>query len=160
MAKGGGNVDVKIDIDIKPVVRYLDGVFHRINHQKPSFVYARERLELANARNFSTNGLPVGGWAPLDPEYAAWKSVNFPGAGTMVQNGKLMKSLMNLNDRSANSISDMNAEFGTSVEYAKFHQYGTSKMPKRQVVYVPVEFSHDLASKMAKYIVQQGYDFR
>jgi phage gpG-like protein len=95
--------------------------------------------------------------ASLHPDMALAQDIH---RLTMVQNGKLMKSLMNLNDRSANSISDMNAEFGTSVEYAKFHQYGTSKMPKRQVVYVPVEFSHDLASKMAKYIVQQGYDFR
>ncbi len=159
MAKEG-NVDVKIDIDIKPVAKYLAGVLYRIEHHKPSFGYAKERLKLANAGNFASNGLPVGGWKPLNPEYSSWKAVNFPGSGPMVQNGNLMSSLMKLTDRTANSTSDMSAEFGTSVEYARFHQYGTTKMPKRQIVYVPNEFPNDLASKMAKYIVLKDYDFR
>jgi phage gpG-like protein len=36
-----------------------------------------------------------------------------------------------------NEINRTQANFGTNVKYAKFHQYGTTKMPKREIVFVP-----------------------
>ena len=53
----------------------------------------------------------------------------------------------------ANSIRLMKATFGTDVEYAKFHQYGTSKMPKRQLVYEPKGFASRVALLSARHVV-------
>lgn len=70
----------------------------------------------------------------------------------MVISKKLFNSLRNLNGP-ANRINDTTAEFGTDVEYAKFHQYGTNKMPKRQLVYEPAGFASQLALITGKYVV-------
>lgn len=109
---------------------------------EPIFRYAREQLRKANAENFSTGGLPVGGWKPRTREYP-WP--------IMVKTGKLAKSLEGLFGP-PNNIGAKSAEFGTKVEYAKFHQYGTTRMPSRKIVFEPRGFARDLASKAAGYV--------
>jgi phage gpG-like protein len=101
-----------------------------------------------NAENFGLGGLPAGGWAPLSPVYGAWKAIRFPGAPPMVRTGRLFASLIDLRGPE-NSIRPKSATFGTEVEYAKFHQYGTTKMPKRKIVFEPVGFSLKTSEDMA-----------
>jgi phage gpG-like protein len=57
-----------------------------------------------------------------------------------------------MNDSAVNVISKDTATFGTNVEYAKFHQYGTTKMPARKIVFTPREFPRELGINMVKYI--------
>lgn len=117
----------------------------------PVFEKARLVLEAANVANFSLGGLPSGGWRPLDAGYASWKAVNFPGAPIMVRTGRLFRSVADLRGP-ANSIRPRSATFGTDVEYAKFHQYGTTKMPKRQVIFEPVGFATKTSEDMAAWV--------
>jgi phage gpG-like protein len=58
-----------------------------------------------------------------------------------------------MNDSSVNVIEKDTATFGTNVEYAKFHQYGTTKMAKRKIVFTPREFPRELGINMVKYMV-------
>ena len=116
------------------------------------FEWARRELAKANAANFTASGLPVGGWSPLKPKYASWKARNFPGAPIMVQGGALRRDLSTLRGP-ANDIRKTSAKFGTSIEYAKFHQYGTTRMAKRQIVFEPPLFSKQLAQKAKRHIV-------
>jgi phage gpG-like protein len=95
----------------------------------------------------------VGGWAPLDRGYAAWKIANFPGAKKMNIDGKLFRSISNLEESAVNKIEKTSATFGTEVKYAKFHQYGTSKMPARKIVFEPAGFSRDISDKMENFVV-------
>lgn len=116
------------------------------------FQWARAELAKANAANFSSSGLPVGGWSPLKAKYASWKSRNFPGTPIMVQSGSLRRDLTTLRGP-ANEINRTRARFGTSIEYAKFHQYGTTRMAKRQIVFEPPLFAKQLAEQAKKHIV-------
>lgn len=143
---------VKVSCDAEKTLKYLDGMVERSRDFSPIFRWAKKELEKANAANFAANGLPVGGWSPLKPRYAAWKARNFPGAPTLVQSGRLFRSLTNLRTPPS-VIGQTSATFGTDVEYAKFHQYGTSKMAKRQIVFEPPAFARQLADNAAKYIV-------
>jgi phage gpG-like protein len=52
-----------------------------------------------------------------------------------------------------NKIEKLSATFGTDVEYAKFHQYGTTKMPARKIVFEPAGFKRELNEKMVDYVV-------
>jgi phage gpG-like protein len=70
----------------------------------------------------------------------------------MQQTGKLFRDLTSLNG-APNEINPTNATFGTKIEYAKFHQYGTTRMAKRQIVFEPPMFARELADKAAKHIV-------
>jgi phage gpG-like protein len=43
---------------------------------------------------------------------------------------------------------------GTSVEYAKFHQYGTSKMPKRKIVFEPLGFAKKVGNDAGAWVAR------
>lgn len=130
----------------------LKKMANRAEDFRPVFKFARELIRRANAENFAQAGLPVGGWAPLDAEYGSWKSANFPGTPPMIRSGKLFQDLVTL--RGAENVVSRNyAQFGTSIEYAKFHQYGTRKMPKRQILFEPAGFAEEVTAYARKYII-------
>ncbi len=74
-------------------------------------------------------------WAPLSPKYKQWKQRIVP-FGTLVFSGSLASSFT---EKGANynieEISPKQAVFGSRHPLAKFHQYGTRKMPQRQIVF-------------------------
>ena len=88
----------------------------------------------------------------MSPQYASWKAANVPGAPPMVRTGKLFRSVTELENSRVNVVADTRAEFGTDVEYAKFHQYGTTKMAKRKVVYEPMGFAKKTGEVAAVYV--------
>lgn len=74
-------------------------------------------------------------WAPLSPKYKQWKQRIVP-FGTLVFSGSMASSFT---DKGANynieQIGKKEAVFGSNHPLAKFHQYGTRKMPKRPIVF-------------------------
>jgi len=139
-----------IKVDAKKAILRMVMMKKRANDMRPVLWRSRQWLRFANEENFRQGGLPSGGWSPLDPQYAAWKKMH-GGGGTMIRTGRLFRSLTSLAGP-PNRIGIMDATFGTSVEYAKFHQYGTTKMPKRKVVYEPVGFAKRFGEVAAVYV--------
>lgn len=138
--------------DLEEVRDYLDDIKERTEDFRHVFRRMRDDLEDQWKKNFLTNGSLVGGWAPLDKEYAAWKSVHFPGATPMIRTGKLFRSLADLRG-APNEINKMSATFGTNIKYAEFHQYGTKNMAKREVVFEPFNFAQKWTDVAADYIM-------
>lgn len=145
------SVDIDVKVDIADAVKRLQAIDRRSENVRPTLLWARTELEEAYADNFATNGLPVGGWSPLDPKYAAWKAGTFPGRPTMVRSGALFQSLTTLRG-APNVVGNMEATFGTSVRYARFHQDGTFRMPKRRVLFEPPTFAKRLAMKVGDWV--------
>ena len=142
---------IKITVDAKKAIARMVVMKKRANDMRPVLWRAKQWLRFANEENFRQAGLPSGGWSPLDPQYSAWKNLREPGAGTMIRTGRLFRSLTSL-DAPPNKIDVMEATFGTKVEYAKFHQYGTTRMPKRKVVYEPLGFASRFGEVAATYV--------
>jgi phage gpG-like protein len=137
-------VRMEVECDNDAAMRRLEGMKARSMDFSPVFREAKRMLEKANAENFTTGGLPVGGWRPRKGEDGyAWPKLR--------KTNKLFNSLANLNGP-PNVITPSFAQFGTDVEYARFHQYGTPRMPARKIVFDPVGFSADLAEKAARYV--------
>lgn len=137
------SVDIDITCDAVKAIARLQAMQTRSQNFRPLFEYARLELQRANAENFAAGGLPSG---------KRWKPEEEPDpAPLMRETGSLFRSLTNLFGR-PNRIGATSAEFGTKVEYAKFHQYGTSKMPSRKIVFEPRGFARDLADKAATYV--------
>jgi phage gpG-like protein len=149
----GSEVRIHMSMHSEAFFHYTAEMKDRLQNMRPVFEIAKSKLENHNAENFASNGLPVGGWKPLDAQYASWKTVHFPGTPPMVRTGKLLESVTNLSNSAVNIIGDMSATFGTDVEYAKFHQYGTSKMAKRKIIFTPEGFAHDIGQKAVNYAV-------
>ena len=137
-------VKINIECDNDAAMRRLEGMKLRSTNFKPLLWYARQVLQTANASNFTTGGLPSGSkWEPRTRPYP-WP--------LMIRTGKLMSSLTNLFGP-PNNVENTSATFGTNVEYAKFHQYGTTKMPKRKILFEPRGFASDLGRKASDYVV-------
>lgn len=138
-------IRVDIDCDAGDAIRMLTAMELRAKAFQPIFEYARLQLQLANSENFALGGLPSGSkWKPRTQPYP-WP--------LMKRTGTLMASLTSLFGP-PNKIDATDATFGTTVEYAKFHQYGTTKMPKRKIVFEPRGFASDLGEKAAKYVAE------
>jgi len=144
-------VRINASMDASRAYKKLFAMEARSKNFMPVFEKARLELQAANAANFALGGLPAGGWKPLDASYAAWKAINFPGSPPMVRTGRLFRSLTDLRGP-ANSIRPTSATFGTDVEYAKFHQYGTTKMAKRQIIFEPIGFAKKTSENLAAWI--------
>ena len=144
---------VDIDVDVSGAIDRLGAIATRMQTIRPLFAKTKQYIRQANISNFTTNGLPVGGWSPLSPSYSSWKMSRFPGTPPMIRTGRLFKSLASLNGP-ANRATNQEMTFGLEageIEYAKFHQFGTSKMPKRKIVFAPPLF--------AKWIAEQYGDW-
>lgn len=137
--------------DEKAIARF-EAMEFRLDNVMPVLEWAKKDLTQAWRTNFLSNGLLVGGWAPLDPDYFAWKKVRFPGAPTLVQTGRLFRSLGT--DNVAMNVRKDEAVIGTNLRYAKFHQYGTSKMPKRKVVFEPKGFADEFGRKVLQWVTK------
>jgi phage gpG-like protein len=141
------NVDVDIEVDDAKTRQRLRMMEVRSKNFTPVFERAKQELERSNRTNFLSNGLPVGGWKPRTAVYA-WP--------IMRRTGKLFNSLANLAGPE-NVVTPMAAQFGTDVEYAKFHQYGTEKMAKRQILFTPRTFAENVASEAGAWVSRGGF---
>ena len=147
----------RISVNIKGIAEVeakIISIELRSTNFAPVFAKAKLELSAASASNFSLGGLPSGGWSPLSPQYAAWKLARFPGAPPLVRSGRLAASLSGGTVDSVFSVTPTKMQVGTRLEYAKFHQYGTSKMPKRKIVFEPAGFSKSVGSSSAAWIAR------
>lgn len=107
-------------------------------------------LEAAVGRQFDAEGTgpAAGAWAQLQPAYAAWKEGRYPGQPILVATGALREALTNdANAHALRDYTDANFNFGTQgLDYASFHQTGTSRMPPRP----PFDFGPDVEREMAR----------
>ena len=127
--------------------------FRRADDFKPVFRWAHRELMRANAANFMSEGAASGRpWKALDGKYARWKLENFGPRPILILSGSLQSSLTNLRGY-PNEIDKKSAVFGTDIPYAKYHQTGTSRMPQREVVYVPPLFAQAIGLRIANHIV-------
>lgn len=131
---------LEVKVDTSDVYPLFAKVIERAENFSSVFLEAREYLQAAFAGNFAAGGLPSGGWAPLQPQTAAWKVAHgLPPVPLMPS--ALQASLTSLTGP-VNVIGPKAAEFGTTVDYAKFHQYGAPRahLPARRVVFEPPGF--------------------
>lgn len=147
-----GDFKLKIDVDYHDdgEIKMVDGMLHRLNDYRPVFDDIRADIEETWAKNYTSEGLLVGGWKPLSPSYAAWKSIHFPGAPIMVQTGRLFASVSDLRG-APNEINKKSATFGTDVPYAEFHQYGRGTA-LREIVFDMETHHEKWGQRIAKYV--------
>ena len=136
-----------MDLDSLPLKKAIERAEHAATNLKPVFRKAREELRDIYTEHFLSNG--NGSWAPLDPQYGAWKALHYPGAPTLIRTDNLFQSIERF---SVEEINDMSATFGTDAKVAEFHQYGTWKMPKRELIFEPPMFARKLAEQIADHI--------
>ena len=147
--------DSKITVDTRELQKLIGQVNIRKRNFRPVWASAMKDLEQAHQRLFQTAGAPVGGWQPLEANsFYSKRSRGYGNEGILIRTGTLEDSLSSA--RHSEGVRDMgptSMEFGTKVEYAKFHQTGTRYMHEREVVYVPRTFASDTGNKAASWLI-------
>lgn len=106
----------------------------RAQDATPAWDRMADSFEQLNRRQFQASGRAAsGGWAPLSPAYAAWKSRHYPGRPILVRTGELRESLTR-RPFGVEVIRPGSMEIGTAVPYARFHQQGGPGLPRRRPV--------------------------
>lgn len=142
---------IRMSCDNRRGVLRMDKMLEAASDFRPVFRWAQRELGKMNRDNYTASGLPVGGWSPLKPAYSAWKARNFPGAPIMVQTGRLFRAVGQMNG-AGTKIGRNRAEFNVGVDYASFHQYGTTRMEKRRVVLDTPLFAREVAREAKDHI--------
>jgi len=148
-----GELDVNLKIKIvglDEVKDNLQNIKKRMKDLRPVWPRANQSLKKYMIENFTAQGLPSGGWKPLDPQYGSWKIANFPGAPMLVRTGGLFSKILQGPDVDGNMGS---ASFSFSGDIAKFHQYGTTKMPARKILFSPEVWEKEVADMIEEYVI-------
>lgn len=107
---------------------------------------------------FYTEGVALTGrpWAPLNPDYLAWKArVGLPTA--RLHRTLAMRRSFTSRPMAVETYAPMSARFGSDDPKAAFHQYGTRFMPQRKIMEADVnpDFADDVNSVLARYIFEE-----
>lgn len=125
----------------------------RMTTYQDVWLKSKQYLRAAHAANFTSGGLAVGGWAPLQPETAAWKVKHGYPVAPLIGSGELFRSVAMMSGP-PNEMRPKSMTYGTNVDYAKFHQYGAPRahLPKRQIIFEPPGFAEMVAEEVADHI--------
>lgn len=131
--------DVQLD-------RTLERFADHAEDATPAWEAMAERFATVERRQFRTEGrASSAGWAPLSPNYAAWKARHYPGEPILQREHDLVRSLTE-RPFGVERIEPDAMWLGSDVFYGKFHQHGTPRMPRRR----PVEFTETERRRWAK----------
>lgn len=112
-----------------------------------------DRFAALNRRQFATEGASgSGGWAPLSPKYAAWKSTHYPGKPILERTGALRESLTE-RPFGVEVITPTGMVLGSGIDYGRYHQAGTSRMPQRRPVELPEGERRQWVNLIQRFIV-------
>jgi len=145
------NVDIKVELNDDGTKDYLDDVKKRMRDLSPVWPKVHQSLKAYMIENFTAQGLPAGGWKPLDAEYASWKTRTFPGAPMLVQTGSLFQRIARGPKLDGGART---ASFTFTGKITRFHQYGTEKMPARPILFAPERWVQEVADAIGDYIVE------
>lgn len=133
-------------------VNILDRSFDRVNEnitdlrpywdnvQKEFWRIEEGQFKSENARGAS------GQWKPLSRPYAKRKAQRYGVKTILRASDRLQSSLAGQTGDTALFKDKMEFGIGTNLEYARYHQTGTKKMPKRPVI----DFSESQKDELAK----------
>lgn len=126
-------------LGVQPVARRLGKVKHHIEDWGGVWPEVFQHLERTTARQFRSEGMyGSGGWAALAPSTLADKQRYGYPPNILQRTGELLDSLT-VDDHPEHIAITMRDEawWGTSVDYAGYHQDGTDLMPQRMIIQPP-----------------------
>lgn len=98
---------------------------------------------------YETEGGAFGApWAQLSQPYEAWKRTAYPGRGILVRSGDMKRGYKYTAGRSEMKL-------WNPVDYAKFHQYGTSRMPQRLLLKLDDQRKNEIIKVIKKGVVDK-----
>lgn len=116
-------------------MRELDAMAQRARDMRPAWLAVIAYLRIATAQQFASQGSRLGSaWQPLSEPYGTQKAKVFPGQPILRATDAMFKSLTEETENSITDVEPLAMEYGTKDRKAKYHQDGTPRMPRRQIL--------------------------
>lgn len=104
-------------------------------------------------RQFGSQGqFASGGWAPLAPSTVREKARKGLSRKILRATGELEASLVGAGSGHIEIVQPHQLVFGTSVSYARFHQRGTKRMPRRRVIELRESDRRDMVRTLQRHL--------
>lgn len=141
-------ISVTVDKNkLSKLIKNLDDFANSLNFERPLKDIAQMVREEQRA-NFAEQGRLYGGWAPLAESTKRDRVFNgYPASRPiLVRTGKLKDGFK------VKKVTSKEAVIANDVEYAHYHQDGTTKMPQRKIVDVTSNMKGAISRRIAKHI--------
>lgn len=150
----GLNISLSLDGDVQ-FNRTLIGISDRADDMRGGFQAAADVIMEAEKRQFATQGaFGSGGWQPLAPATVAMKQALGLDNGILDRTGILRRSLsIKGSSGQVLVIAPHQFVFGTSVEYAGFHQNGRG-VPTRKPLELPESTRKDIVKTIQRFWIE------
>jgi phage virion morphogenesis protein len=123
---------IKVDgTKIRAAIIRNDNTISRLRNPIGLWPKVGSFIAMVERKQFATQGAYLGKpWKPLKPEYLQWKIKHGYSKRILVRTGAMRASLTS-RPMEEERYKKYSATFGTNVDYAKYHQYGTRYMARR-----------------------------
>lgn len=138
----------------KQLLRTFSRFADAVEDYRPAWPDVQAAMEAVEEAQFSSQGAHgSGGWAPLNPRYAAYKAATYGAKPILERTGDLKASLTGKTGKSVREMRRLEFQYGTRVPYAGFHQSGTSRMPRRKLIDLNEADKRDITRAIQRYLV-------
>lgn len=136
-ATGNTDVNISITIDDREITLRFPKWARRLEDLRRFWTdFFAPQFFIDVQRNFNTEGSFVGGWRALSPRYAAWKLRHYGRKPILVRTGRMKRSFVYGGPGNYIRAWKLRMALGSTVEYTKYHQAGTERMPARPVIWL------------------------
>lgn len=99
------------------------------------------------------------GWQKLSTRSAAQKAKQYPGKTILRRTDRMYASLVRKNaPGNVSRVRPMEAEFGTTVPYARHHQTGTATMSAREIFRLREQEKRQITKTLHTYLMMQAQE--
>lgn len=146
----GGGVSIQIEPPLEFIIKQSGEFQAALLDLEPLWELVKPVAASVEEDQFSSQG--QGAWPGLAESTIARKEAGGWPADPLVRTGDLRASLVD--PGRAADAGPRSMTYGTNVDYALFHQEGTSRMPQRQLIPDPyrVEDRRKIESAMVAYV--------
>lgn len=97
------------------------------------------------------------GWQRLSTRYAAQKEKQYPGKTILRRKDRMYNSLVSKNaPGNVSRVRPLEAEFGTTVPYARHHQTGGGNLPQREIFRLREQDKRQITKTLHTYLMMQA----
>lgn len=128
----------------------------RVTDASPAFREIAQLLRRYERRQFTSQGaFASGGWAPDAESTVRLKAAKGLDPRILHATGDLEQSLTGSSGGHVEVVAAHQLVFGTSVPYARFHQTGTSRMPRRRPLEIRERDRAELVRIIQQHLVRE-----
>lgn len=135
---------------VRGLTRFIGGV----TNLEPAFVDIGQDVREIEDQQFAAEG---NGWAPLTPAYATRKRRRWGDKPILRASDRMYNSIIDQDaEGNVTVINAMDAAYGTSIFYARFHQTGTDRMAARRIFALTEGNKRRIMRTLHRYVIKVG----